>query len=72
MVWCIYPATSNAEPPFRTSSFWKCFYPKDGQAKEALYLRSLIAQDTRSPGRSIVVGKSSPAFRIPPVLTVML
>ncbi|CAJ2505628.1 Uu.00g130220.m01.CDS01 [Anthostomella pinea] len=62
VVWCIYPSSWDKPPPFETSQFWKCVYPKDGPAQQERYLKSLISQDIESPGRSIVVACGDPDF----------
>ncbi|KDN70497.1 hypothetical protein CSUB01_07942 [Colletotrichum sublineola] len=53
LVWCIYPSEQKKSAPFQLKDYWQCFYDQKG--KEVKYINSLVSQDTRSPGRSIVV-----------------
>ncbi|KAL8409983.1 hypothetical protein RB594_008176 [Gaeumannomyces avenae] len=53
LFWCIYPSEQTKNPPFQLGEHWKCFYSKKGQ--EGKYLNWVVSQDTRSPGRHVVM-----------------
>ncbi|KAL8367158.1 hypothetical protein RB599_010248 [Gaeumannomyces hyphopodioides] len=53
LFWCIYPSEQTTNPPFQLGEHWKCFYSKKGQ--EGKYLNWVVSQDTRSPGRHVVM-----------------
>lgn len=53
VVWCVYPSLAKRAPPFPTTDLRKCTYQKN----EVSCLKTLLRQEIRAPGESIVFGK---------------
>lgn len=60
LVWCIYPTSRTADPPFQETDHWVAVYPQPGQtaanAEVPFSFEKALGHEVLLPGKCIVVG----------------